>query len=152
MRNAIRIICCLCISSVLMSVSMFAFDENVADSNPYGIDYAEISNDTAELDPDTFVMDFGSSVMASRSYDVKSSCWYILNKADVGVGVKGWTNLTKKSDGTYLRHYTKARAWIGKKHWDSTRVWGKGKVYASTGNVGQGAISAKSIYYGINNA
>ncbi|MDO5546958.1 MAG: hypothetical protein Q4F79_00550 [Eubacteriales bacterium] len=136
---------------MLLSTSMYAFTESELDNNPYGIDYTEISNDTAELDPDCVIMDSTNHVLSKRNYDVKSKCWYILNKAKVGVGVKGWTNLILKSDGTYLKHYTRVRAWIGKNHWDSEREWGKGKIYASTGNVGQGAISAKSIYYGINN-
>jgi hypothetical protein len=66
----------------------------------------------------------------------------------VGVGAAGWTNLVSKSDGSYIYHYTTARAWIGQQCWDSARTWGNGKVTASTGNVHQGAISNIDVYYG----
>lgn len=85
----------------------------------------------------------------AASYSVYAEKWYIMD-GWVGVGCEGWTNLISTIDGTPIYHYSNARAWLGEDYWDSGREWGTGKVYASTGDVGQGAISAISIYYGTN--
>lgn len=80
-------------------------------------------------------------------FNVYADKWYVMSYG-VGVGAAGWTNLVSKSDGSYIYHYTTARAWIGQQCWDSARTWGNGKVTASTGNVHQGAISNIDVYYG----
>jgi hypothetical protein len=88
--------------------------------------------------------------VSAASYRVYADKWYVMSNG-IGVGCEGWTNLTSKNDGTPIYHYSNARAWSGSQYWDSGRKWGTGKVYASTGNVGVGAISSISIYYGTTN-
>lgn len=127
------IVVAMVMATMLISVSAAANDQK--------IDYTKHSS-VAELDPNSISP---SGILAD--YNVYADKWYVMS-GYVGVGCEGWTNLTSKSDGTYIYHYSNARAWQDELYWDSGRVWGYGQVYASTGDVGQGAIYAISIYYG----
>ena len=128
------------IIGVLMMVTTMVAPVSAA-ANTQKIDYTKHSS-VAELYPNSI-----RTMGLLDSYNVYADKWYVMSNG-IGVGCEGWTNLTSKTDGTYIYHYTTARAWIGSQYWDSSRQWGAGQISASTGNVGQGAISAISIYYG----
>jgi hypothetical protein len=128
------------IIGVAIMVTTMAVPIAAAD-NTQKIDYTKHSS-VAELDLNSY-----STFGLLTDYNVYADKWFIMSNG-IGVGCEGWTNLTSKSDGSYIYHYSNARAWLGDLYWDSGRQWGSGQVYASTGNVGQGAISTISIYYG----
>lgn len=119
---------------------------------------ADNNDDTTEFHSETdVVIDYynvDSSAIsriepkASKDYNVYSDKFYIMRN-NIGVGCEGWTNLTYKSDGSYVYHYTEACAWVSGDPYYSEKEWGRGKIWASTGDIGHGAISAISIYYGI---
>lgn len=127
------------IIGVIMIITAMVAPVSAA-ANTQKIDYTKHSS-VAELDPNSV-----STLGLLASYNVYANKWYIMSNG-IGVGCEGWTNLTD-SNGVYIYHYSNARAWKGALYWDSGRQWGSGQVYASTGNVGQGAISDISIYYG----
>lgn len=104
------------------------------------IDYTKHSS--AVLDPDNV-----SPSGLFDPYNVYSDAWWIMSNG-IGVGAEGWTNLTSKSDGSYIYHYSNIRVWSGSQYWESGRSWGYGKVQVSTGNVGQGALTTYNLYYG----
>ncbi len=84
-------------------------------------------------------------------YNVYSDGEWIFNSNNIGVGAKGWTNITEKSDGSYRYHYTNVACYYDSAEQDvytSGRVWGSGKVSASTGDCGRGAMHHYRIFYG----
>lgn len=111
------------------------------------IDYTKKNEVKAERDLSNNIISRG----LFDDYKVYSGGEWIVNKQNVGVGAKGWTNIVNTSDGSYRYHYTRAVVYEDSEETrlhQSSREWGEGKVYASTGDVGKGAMHHYRIFYG----